>query len=82
MDFEAQGKGSGKPSGASDEPAQRNMHLPPHWRGVRTSADTPAAATTVEVNVDALLSAQQVQSTEEGESFAGEDTGVDIPDVD
>ena len=77
LDSEAQGKSSDRSS--KTEPVQRNMHLPPHWRGVKSSADIAPAAATVNVHVEALLrSARSV----EGESINTDDDTVDIPYVD
>lgn len=66
-----------------DRPQQKNMHLPPHWRGVRSTADILGAAT-VDINVDALMQSQCndiVRGTESDDGSLDNDS-FDIPDVD
>lgn len=74
VDFNAQGKES---TYSDERPYQKNMHLPPHWRGLSSSANEEVSAVaTIDINVEALLNDQ---ATIDNSSKHDE---IEIPDVD
>jgi hypothetical protein len=89
VDFEAQGKDSGDSKKPVEQPPQRNMHLPPHWRGHNADTDTPpppptaataaAAAASVDINIDALKTLESCASSPADED---DDEATAVPGVD
>lgn len=67
---------SDEPSPSSMPPEmQRNTHLPPHWRGIQTSAER-------ELEANSRSTANAASSTSFSMASVSESVGVDIPEID
>ena len=54
---------------------QRNIHLPPHWRGIQTSAER-------ELEANSRSTANAASSISFSMASVSESVGVDIPEID